>query len=627
MSGIAIRSHEPSAGAGGMPRRVRLHPLTISALVFVVSAIVFLGLADIIRDRASRDANAVFDRAAVTVENWFDRYRALPELYARNPLIADALEGDPAPGSLDRISAELASWDRIAGTLDTYLLRPDGMTVAASNWQEDHSFVGQNFSFRPYFSDAMDGHPTGFFGLGTMSGKRGYYLSAPVRRDGRILGVVVVKVSIGALEEALEHGPHTVFVTDTAGVAIISAMPGLRMTATAPIGAAERAEIVQTRRYDLDGIAPSGIEPAGTWGGGYPLVRMPATGPRSRGIYLDVAGDLPRENWRLHLLYDLAPFHSRLWSTLAAVGASAVAAIALLLLVLQRRRRLIERLFERERNQATLERRVAQRTRELTEANSRLNDEVAERRAAEDQLRQAQTELVQAGKLAALGQMSAALSHEFNQPLTAIRTYTENAAAFYEAGRADRASENLTRVLRLTEKVAQLSRHLTRFARRSGEGMKPVALDPVISEALGLLAARIDRSGAAVRVRGDTGTVVMGGATRLQHVLMNLVTNAIDAADSDHAPEIEIAVEEGDETVAITVSDNGTGIAEDVLPQIFDPFFTTKEVGKGLGLGLSICFNIIKDFGGSMTASNSPGGGARFSIQLTRGASERMAAE
>jgi two-component system C4-dicarboxylate transport sensor histidine kinase DctB len=263
-----------------------------------------------------------------------------------------------------------------------------------------------------------------------------------------------------------------------------------------------------------------------------------------------------------------------------------------------------------------LEQRVAERTRDLSESNLRLEAEVGERRAAEATLRQTQGELIQAGKLAALGQMSAALSHEFNQPLTAIRTYSENAIAFVEAGAGAKATENLGRVLRLTERMAQLSKHLTRFARRSQDTVLPVPLADALTEALELLEGRISRAGARVTVRGDPHVAALGGQVRLQHVLMNLIGNAIDATPAGRTPEIVVGVRHDGDTVEIVVEDNGSGIAEDVLPRIFDPFFTTKEVGAGLGLGLSISFNIVSEFGGSMRAENRPDGGARFVVTL-----------
>jgi two-component system C4-dicarboxylate transport sensor histidine kinase DctB len=224
--------------------------------------------------------------------------------------------------------------------------------------------------------------------------------------------------------------------------------------------------------------------------------------------------------------------------------------------------------------------------------------------------------------------MSAALSHEFNQPLTAIRTYAENALAFLERGREDQASGNIARISTLTERMAQLSRHLSSFARKPGEGSRPVRLAAVLEETLGLLDGRLQRAGIVPEVTGlDDDPVVTGGMVRLQQVFMNLIGNAIDALAGRPDPRLRIGAAVGAESVTVTVEDNGPGIAAADLPRVFDPFFTTKEVGKGLGLGLSISYNIVRDFGGTLAAENLAGGGVRFTVTLRRAARAAEAAE
>lgn len=284
-------------------------------------------------------------------------------------------------------------------------------------------------------------------------------------------------------------------------------------------------------------------------------------------------------------------------------------------------------LDQRERSRLELEGLVSERTANLREANRHLEREVRERTQAEDDLRRTQGELVQAGKLAALGQMSAALSHEFNQPLAAIRTYSDNAVAFLDRGRAEQAGENLARISRLTERMARLSKHLTSFARKPRDTTEPVALDAVIAETRALLHARIERAGARIDDRLPPGIAIMGGQTRLQHVFMNLIGNALDATGDRPDPLVILRAEEGDGgTVRVIVEDNGPGIDAGMIADIFDPFFSTKEPGKGLGLGLSISFNIVRDFGGHLEVENRGGGGARFVVTLRRAGAMREAA-
>ncbi|NDU99860.1 ATP-binding protein [Pseudoroseicyclus tamaricis] len=604
------------------PSRLTPAATLVAALLvaLVLGAAALLAVQGVLRDRAADDAASILARTEGTVTGWLARHRALPSLYAEDPRVRATLTPDVTPAELIALGEVLKEWNDIAGTSDTYVMGPDGTTLAASNQFGEVSFVGRNFSFRPYFTEAIAGQSGRFFGLGTTSGLRGYYVSAPIRDGETILGVIAVKISPDVLEAALADAANPLFVTDDAGVVILSGLPELRLTALRPAPAEAQARVEETRRYDLGAIAPAPVATAGDWAS-LPTVTGPATteGGRPRD-YIRFDAPVPGESWQMHLLYDTAALRSQMRTALAAVIAALVAAGALAGLAMQRRRRLEDRLAERERARVELARKVEARTAELSASNRRLEAEVSERIAAEASLRQTQGELVQAGKLAALGQMSAALSHEFNQPLTAIRTYAENARAFYDAGRSERAEDNLRRILRLTERMAQLSKHLTRFARRSDGETGAVALDGVIAEALALLSGRITRRGAEVRVEGEGGLAVMGGAVRLQHVVMNLVGNAMEAVPEERVPQIAIRCAVEGERVTMVVEDNGEGIPEEVLPKVFDPFFTTKEVGSGLGLGLSICYNIVRDFGGEMRAEPRGAGGARFVVTLARAA-------
>ena len=597
-----------------MRRRLVLFAALAAALGFVV----FTLLSDVFEDRATARARAATTSMAELVDDWFSHFAPLPYLLAHDPRVIGAMAGDVDPEALGWLNRELEIWRAYTHTSDIYLIGPDGTTIAASNAGTEVSFVGQNFTYRPYFQEAMRGETGRLFALGTTSGLRGYYISAPVLSAGAVVGVAVVKISIEPLELALANIAEGVFVTDETGVVIISNRADLRLTYLDPITPEARDQIVETRRFDLGELVASPLTPAGQWGPDRPLLRGPSKETEgTQDSYLHLTRPLTQNPWTLHLLYNTATARGAalIWSLFTL--SLCLAALATTAFALGRRQRLIERLHEREQAERELERRVAVRTADL-------ETEVKERRAAEATLRQTQNELVQAGKLAALGQMSAALSHEFNQPLTAIRTYVENAVAFHEAGKTERASDNLDRVLRLTERMAQLSKHLNRFARKSEGDVHPVEIDAVIDEALALLSGRIERSETLIGREGTRGLVVLGGEARLQHVAMNLIGNAIDAVPDDRVPQIIIRTESRDGVAQMIVEDNGTGIPEEIADKIFDPFFTTKEVGRGLGLGLSICYNIIHDFAGTMVAETRAEGGARVTVTLPLAQTDRM---
>jgi two-component system C4-dicarboxylate transport sensor histidine kinase DctB len=283
----------------------------------------------------------------------------------------------------------------------------------------------------------------------------------------------------------------------------------------------------------------------------------------------------------------------------------------------ERRARLGERLALQAAARAELERRVLERTAELAAMNLRLAGEVAERTTAEEGLRRAQAELIQAAKLAALGQMSAALSHEFNQPLAAVRTYAENLPALIDRGRSAEARTNAERILALVDRMAALGRDLRNFARIPDQKVARTTLPESIRAAAEIAGPRLRTAGAelTIDIRPDLPAVA-AEPLRLEQVLVNVMANAADAVDGSADRRVTLAAERHGAGVRIRVRDYGPGVPASLRERIFDPFFSTKGVGKGLGLGLSISYNIVKDFGGDLSVVEPEGGGAEFRIDL-----------
>lgn len=557
----------------------------------------------------------VLDLQAENIEGWLDRYRALPRIYSESTAVRDLLQRPDEPALLQRVNHRLALWNIASGAADTYLLDRQGTAIAASNWADPITFVGQNYAYRPYYSDAIDGRLGRFFALGTASGRRGYYFSYPVQVEGRILGVMVVKVGVESLEAELAASPYQLFITDPNDIVLLAGNPDWRLGLLTPLSEAAITGIRENRQFDLSGLRLLGLPFAGA---------LPEEGRQLRieagaasGRYLQLARLLPSEAWTLHLLLPTRSASAQAFNSVLALGFGLLALGLVVALIWQRRRRLVERLKAREEAQATLTRTVAERTADLRHTNLLLEEEVGERKAAEEELRRAQADLVQAGKLAALGQMSAAMSHEFNQPVTAIRSFADNAAAFLARGQEERTKANLQQIVTLTDRMAELSRHLRSFARRPQASIRPVSVKAVVSESLALLSGQFKAAGVALDLALPEGSLwVLGGHVRLQQVLVNLLTNALDAVRDRNEPFVTLRVTQSEEQVVLSVEDNGGGIGAEDLERIFDPFFTTKEVGKGLGLGLSISYNIVKDFGGRLEAGNRESGGARFSVTL-----------
>jgi len=554
---------------------------------------------------------------AENTRGWLGRFRALPRIYAHNPNVIALLRSPADQQFIDTVNALLSEWNLATGAADTYLLDRTGLTIAASNWADEISFVGQNYEFRPYYTQAMQGRLGRFFALGTSSNKRGYYFSYPVRAGTEVIGVTVVKVGVEEIEAKLASSPNELFIAGPEGVILLAGNPDWRLKSLVPLDQAARSRILENRQFDLerlDAVGPFGAQIEDGDGQLVTTRPYPEAGPQE---FLHLSLPMTVEGWTLHTLINTRFARNQMVTTVLLAG-SLLLGIALIATVIwQRRRRLVELLGERERARKTLERTVEVRTADLKSSNLQLEAEVNERKAAEEELRLAQHELVQAGKLAALGQLSAALSHEFNQPLAAIRTYAENAEAFLDRGREAEAHDNMDHIVALTERMAGLSKHLSSFARKPQDSVRAVSLNGALSETLELLKGRLEKAGLMPRVVAAADAVwVLGGHIRLQQVIMNLITNALDAMKGVDEPELLLTVERDGDAVRLIVEDNGTGLPVRHADEIFDPFFTTKDVGEGLGLGLSISFNILKDFGGSITAENRPGGGARFTLTL-----------
>ena len=553
------------------------------------------------------------------------RFEALPGLIAERPDLARALR-DPADMDLiERVNDDLHLTAEAVGLSDIFLIDPTGLTIAASNHWKELSFVGENFAYRPYFTLALAGEQGRFFALGTTSGERGYFFAEAVRDGQDILGVLAVKFTVDEFEDAWRNGANDILVLDDAGVIFMASRPEWHFRSLGPLSPEARAAIEDTKKYPMDQLVPLQTvqEP---FDDGFRRVAI-TKDDGTIGRYVVQSQMIPEAGWEVSLLTP----SEQAWSR--AIGTVALTALLLLLVgliatvVLQRRIQLQERIRAALSMQDELEHRVTQRTAELEEANRLITQEVVERRAAETRLRQTQTELIQAGKLAALGQMAAALSHEFNQPLAAVKSFARNAGAYLDRGEPDKVRHNIGMIDDMVDRLAAISTHLRNFARRPGEKTEPVLLNRALDTALVILEPKMRASGCRVRRDAIEGEIwVQGGQVRLQQVFVNLLSNAVDAMADQSDPVVDLLLETDGPRVHVRVRDSGTGMTDAEIAQLFDPFFTTKEPGKGLGLGLSISYNIVRDFGGTLEGRNLPEGGAVFSVTLKLAEAPALAA-
>lgn len=555
------------------------------------------------------------------VANELNRYVPIPELMAEHPLLAEALASPGDPGTLLRANDQMQRMATIVGSSDVYLMDASGTTIAANNYLRRDSFVGRNFDFRPYFQDAMaSGDSAIYFALGVTSDVRGLYFSHPVRdNSGEILGVIAMKVLVHELESQWRRPASLrdseMVVLDDAGISFLSSKSEWLYRDFTGDNADAPSELSHLRYPDRE-LSPIDFDSLGSpWGLSDRAGTMRIHNDGESREYLRVLTPLPRLDWTLQVMVST---RTVLWSRLgfAAVGVAIFVVGLLASLYLRERYRREAELAHRGEQ---LELSVASRTAELERSNQQLLDEIREREKTRDELRETQHELIQAAKLAVLGQMSAGLNHEINQPLTAIQTYARNSRRFLEKGVTETVDANLSEIITLCDKMAELTRQFKVFARKSEGPPALVDLRQSVDGALKIMAAQESRSDISIQWhRPEQPVQCHGDLIRIEQVMVNLVANAIQAVESSERPEITIDVEEDDGHWYCLVRDNGSGLPGST-ERIFEPFFTTKSVKQGLGLGLSISRQIVDALGGSLTGRNrSDGPGAEFVLTLRK---------
>lgn len=575
----------------GSFRRTRI---IVACLFFVVSSAAIVISAEFWRQQAERQLQAkATETLAVQAEalsGILDKYRLLPPLLSREASVVSLFRnGNDESGAARRKAIEIHG---MSGAKEVAFLFPDGRVLATARDLFSNDITTQD----QMLTAARQGR-LGREAISLANGERVYGFASGVWEGGALLGILAVYVDFDPVEATWSLSTNPIFVTDQSGIVFLTNRPAWRLKPVSDL----MSTTSSARRMLLGGE------------------RVP---------HGDATRSLPLLDWELHVLSDHRPLATARWTggIIAALVCLLLGAVAAYFV--QRREAQALRMRRDRATALRLERLVRERTRALSETNLSLSNEIDERRQTEDRLRRTQAELVQAAKLAVLGQMSTALSHEFNQPLAALRTYSDNALRFLEKGKLDNVSDNLTRIGGLVDRMAGLSRSLLSFSRKPGNKTGVVALEPVLEESLLLVAPRARKASVRVkRNRADEAHQVLGGHIRLSQVFVNLINNAVDAVSGQDQGCVWISVRRHHDEVVTVIEDNGPGVPEDIGEKIFDPFFTTKEVGSGIGIGLSIVSNIIDDFGGRIELDDSDHGGARFAVWLKRAETEKLAAE
>lgn len=524
----------------------------------------------------------------------------LPQLLSGDDKIIEALQHSADATLILRVNTFLQSIAAISDTSDIYLMDAEGNTIAASNWQTDHSFIGKNFSFRPYFQEAMRGEHGRYYAMGTTSSKRGYYFSYPILENEFIRGVVVVKIDVQLVEQNWDHLDDTILVTDPNGVIFLTTKDAWLYKTITPIPAEVQNRIVQSRRYPSLKFIPISSQVRNEES--YQFIDVDQQGD-SPMTFLKQTVAMSEAGWDIHILTSIQDARSFLRLSQTLTSLSLIFVYILIGMLVQRNYRLrqLDLMKEGARKgleqlNEELESRVETRTKQLVKSNELLRNEITERKEIERTLKNTRNELTHAAKMAALGQMSAQINHELNQPLAAIRSYTDNGKQFLQKERLEEAMWNLEQIGELTERMAEIGKQLKLFARKSSGLITVVPLYGVIDGALDILKPTLKKSAVEIIVQLKPKFInVYANSVLLQQVLVNLFSNGIHAMELSEEKIITVlAIAEG-KTVRITIQDTGFGISQLDAEHIFEPFFTTKKSGQGLGLGLTISERIIAE--------------------------------
>ena len=505
------------------------------------------------------------------------RNAVVPQLLARDPELIKAL----VENDYSESTARLLSFVDEIGAASLTLLDRDGRVVAAT----DRTRIGSFHNAAPYFVDATRSNQTVYTTYRDEAGGFDFIYSRKIEVDGTLRGVIMVEVNAARLETGWAGISDAVLVTDSTGIIIMSTEPRWR-------GLLETEALARQS-------APSAIERALRLTRGW--AALPPDAYVQGEAVLRRELQVPHQGWRMASFTTYASVRDRVNGILALEAMGFAILLAFLFWSLSRKTASRLLFFQRE-------------SAELRALNRRLQREIAEREKVERTLQVAEQTIAQSSKLAALGEMSAAVSHELNQPLAAMKTYLAGAKLLLQRERPDEALSSFQRIDDLLERMGALTRQLKSYARKGTDAFEPVDVRAAVSTALSLMEPQLkSRAVNIVRIMPDEPVMILGDRLRLEQVIINVLRNALDATKAATNPTVEILLAAGD-IVSLQIRDNGPGIEN--LDELFEPFYTTKQPGDGVGLGLAISSGIVNDLGGRLTARNAVDGGAIFEVQL-----------
>ncbi|MGF1680151.1 sensor histidine kinase [Photobacterium minamisatsumaniensis] len=580
----------------------------------LIAYLTYLQAQQYLTDKLVNDVNQL----GLKIDAQLERYSQLPEVLASDPrllipLLADSNERYLADDKFKAINQLLEQWSTTLNADTIYLIDLTGTTLVASNWQQPNTFVGQNYHFRPYFQQAAEGQLGQYFALGASSEKRGYYFSAPVIYNKRILGVLTIKVDLSLISDIWQYEDIEYVISDTAGIVFYSSEPSWLYHSLTRLDDITKQHIIASRQYGKATLAPLSAYDDLSQFENLQTLQLQWPSPAGNADFMAAKHNMDKAGWQI---YGFTP-RSQSEKLIFQAVIMFIVAYTLLCFAIHswwqthRARQALATLNSK------LEKRVLKRTENLMETNEQLKVTLRQYEHSQAELKQTQSELMQTAKLAMLGELSASINHEINQPLAAMRTYAENTRKLLLKERYQSVAGNIEEIIKLNTLVSDIIARFKVFARKGVEqgNTRYTVVNTAVQSALSLVRSRLIKQGITLRLAEIQSDITVNiDAIQFEQVLINLIQNSIQALSHSADPQIGIEFDVVGGSLTCRVWDNGTGLTEEQITQLFNPFYTTKK--EGLGLGLTISKRIITAYNGTLTAATHQNGGAEFIITL-----------
>ncbi|ULN67348.1 ATP-binding protein [Vibrio gigantis] len=590
----------------------------------------------------TQQLNEAANKANLQIDSELDKFKQIPDLLSHDPRLLSYFDSSPKADNISvaQLNQLLFEWSNQSQADTIYIHDPSGTVVASSNYQKPRTFVGENFSFRPYFASAIQGNNTQYVALGARSNVRGYFLSSPLYIDEEIVGVITVKVSLENLENILTSDDFEIVVLDSNQVVFLSSQAPWLYHSLLPLTQQQQTDIALQRQYGQSEISiieafrsfkskqevssvdqPNEIQPNKA------QKELTANQLFKLGTFNLYPATVSNNQYQVVALKDS---RVELIKVLQIDVIFVVIYILVVLIAWSWRQTYLAKVALTRLNQ-NLEQTVDKRTHYLKQSNQQLQQTIFQYQESQLKLKQTEQELTQTAKLAVLGELSASINHEINQPLAALRTYSENSLKLLEMERTDLVKSNLEKMIGLNNTITDIIARLKVFTRKVTKQEHHVAnLHQAINNATSILSALMIKQGITLRLSTVPDNINIAiHPTELEQVLVNLIHNATQALQQQTmaqnslghqtlaqqtSPQIGVEWQLHDDICQLIIWDNGIGMQDDKLEQLFDPFFTTKP--EGLGLGLSISKRIIEAYHGTISANRLEPSGMVFSLKI-----------